>query len=81
MKEADIAPLTYGYLLRYLGLWILMSTCSGWHREDFWSVAPFDQEANPCPYCLGEFISKRRFNAITRELRFANTNPPTPYDR
>ena len=28
MKEADIAPLAYGYLLRYLGLWLVMSTCS-----------------------------------------------------
>ena len=26
MKEADIALLKYGYILRYLGLWILMST-------------------------------------------------------
>ena len=53
MKEADIAPLTLGYLLRYLGLWILISTCYGWKREAFWSVTYFDQEANTCPYRLG----------------------------
>ena len=75
MKEAYIAPLTLGDLLRYLGLWILMSTCSGWKRDYFWSVTPFDQDGNLCPYRLGEFMSKRRFNAITRELRFNNTNP------
>ena len=78
MKEADIAPLTYVYLIRYLGLWILISTCSGWNRDNFWRVTPFDQEANTCPYRLRKFISKRRFNDITRELRFTNTNPP-PY--
>ena len=50
MKEADISPLTYGDLLRYLGLWILMYTCSGWKREYFWSFTPFDQEENPCLY-------------------------------
>ena len=75
MKEAYISPLKYGYLLRYLGLWILIPTCSGWKREDFWSVNPFYQEANKCPYCLGEFMSKRCFNAISHELTFANTNP------
>ena len=77
-KEADVDPLTYGDLLRYLGIWILVSICSGWKREDFWSVTPFYQEENPCPYCLGEFMSKRRFNTITRELRSNNTNP-LPY--
>ena len=49
MKEEDISPLTYGDILRYLGLYLLMSTCSGWKREDFWSVTQFDQEENPCP--------------------------------
>ena len=55
-----------------------MSACSGWKRGYFWSVTPFDQEANPCPYIMVLFMSKRRFNAITCELRFTNTNPP-PY--
>ena len=32
MKEADIAPLTLGDPLRYLCLWIFMSTCSGCKR-------------------------------------------------
>ena len=73
-KEAGIAPLKYGDILRYLGLWLLMSTCYVWNREGFWSVATFDQEENPCPYRIGEFVSKCRFNAITRELRFTNTN-------
>ena len=53
MKEADISQLTYGDILRYSGLWLLMSTCSGWKREDFWSVTPVDQETNPFPYRLG----------------------------
>ena len=80
MKESGIAPLTNGNLLRYLGLWLLMSTLYGWKRKDFCSVTLFYQEANPCPYRLGEFMSKRRFNAITRELRFTNTNPPSYVD-
>ena len=78
MTEAGIAPLKFGYLIRYFGIWLLISPCSGWRREGFWSVTPLDQEANPCPYRLEEFMSKRCFNTITRELRFTNTNP-LPY--
>ena len=81
MKEADISLLTYGDLLRYLGLWILMSTCAGWKTEYFWRVTPFYQEENPYPYRLGGFMSKRCFNSITRELRFTNTNPPPYVDK
>ena len=78
MKEADIPPLTYAYLLRYLGLWILISTYSGRKREGFWSVTTFDQEANPCHHHISGFMSKRSFNATTHEIMFTNTNPP-PY--
>ena len=81
MKEADIDPLIYGGLIQYLGIWLLMSTCSGWKREDFWSVTPFCQERNSLPYRFGEFMSKRRFNAITSELMFTNTNPPPYVDK
>ena len=56
IKEAGIAPSTYVYLLGYLGLWLLISTCYGWKRKNFWSVTPFDQEKNPCHYLLREFM-------------------------
>ena len=78
MEEADITPLTYVDLLRYLGPWILMSTYYGWKREGFWNVTPFDQESNPYPYCLGVFMSKHQFNTITHELSYINTNPLPP---
>ena len=81
MKESGIATLTLGDILRYLGLCILISTCSGWKRDDFWSVNPFDKEANAYPYCLREFMYKPRFNSITREPRFTNTKPPPYVDR
>ena len=81
MKEADIAPLALGDLLRYLGLWILMSTYSVCKRDYAWSVTPFDQEANTFSYCLEELMYKRHFNDITRKLRLTNTNPPPDVDK
>ena len=80
-KEADITPLTYGYILRYLGLWILMSTCYGWKREGFGVFTPFDQEANPCPYCLRKFMSKSCFDFITHKLSFTKNNSPPYVDK
>ena len=81
MEESDIAPFKYGDLLRYLGIWLLMSTFFGWKRGGIWSVTPFDPEANPFPYRMGGFMSKLCFNAITRELRFTNNNPPPYVDK
>ena len=70
---------TYWAVTSHLGLWLLMSIFSGFNGGGGgWIVTSFYQEANPCPYRLGEFMSKRRFNAITHKLRFTNTNPP-PY--
>ena len=80
-KEADIAPLELGDLLLYLGLLVLMPTCYGWKRGNFWSVTPFDQEANQCSNFLREFMYKCRFNTITLDIRFTNTNPPPYVDR
>ena len=52
MKEAGIALLALGDPLRYLGPYLFMSTWSGWKTRYYWSVTPFDQEANPYPYRL-----------------------------
>ena len=77
----NIAPLTEGEFLRYLGLWLLISTCSGFAHKDFWDIHPHDEKTNPCPYRLGSLMSKKRFDAITRELRFTDCNKPTFLDR
>ena len=45
------ALVTYGELLRYLGIRLLMATCMGWNIEQFWNYdnVPRDQEEDPCP--------------------------------
>ena len=37
-KEKLDDPLTYGELLRWIGLWLLMSTVDGSDRRSFWST-------------------------------------------
>ncbi len=77
LKKDDI---TWGELVRYLGLWLLMATVNGFSRDDFWDPEPFNQETKPCPYRLNKYMSKRRFNLINPELRFTNIMPLRYHD-
>ena len=81
MKEADIAPSTLGDILRYLGLWPLMSICSGWRRGICEATPPLIKRQTHAPITSGDSCLNNRFNAITRELRFINTNPPPYVDK
>ena len=78
-------PVTFGELLRFLGICLLMSTSSGWSQDEFWNYinesAPRDQEANGCPYNFRAFMMQRRFKAISRNLSYTDANPPTFVDK
>ncbi len=76
-----LSPMTEGEFLQYIGMWLLMSTSSGWTRNDFWSTKEYDAKTNACPFNFTKYMSKKRFDAITRELRFTNVAPPPYRDR
>jgi hypothetical protein len=73
--------LTWGELLRYLRLRLLMASSPGWHVDEFWryETTPRDQESDSCPYDFKDFMSKRLFQAITRSLQFTSSVPPNAY--
>ena len=50
LMEEGNPPLTFGELIRYIGLWLLMATCSGWTLDDFFSTKKRDERHRPCPY-------------------------------
>ena len=80
--EGDgLLPVSWGELLRFLGLWLLMSTVSGWQKADFWSTSPYDEQEHPCPYRFDTYMSRRRFMAIGHNLRFTNHIPPSYVDK
>ncbi len=66
LVNAAAAPLTFGKLLRFLGIRLLMATCSGWNFDQFWNYddVSCNQEEDPCPYNFKSFMSKRHFIAI-----------------
>ncbi len=73
--------LNQGELIWYLGLRLLMATCSRWSKADFWDEKPYNPRSNLCPYQFSLLMNKTRFNEITSELRFTNRAPPTYRDR
>jgi hypothetical protein len=77
------APLTFCELLRFLGIRLLMLTCSGWKVDQFWNYedAPCDQEEDPCPYNFKPFMSKRPFIHINRYISFTNVPKPAFIDK
>jgi hypothetical protein len=81
LEKQRMQPLHRQEFLRYIGLWLLMSTCIGWTREQFFDTGLRDPEGNSAPYDLGQYMSKNRFNCITRELRFTSASAPSYRDR
>ena len=41
-KQISRDPITYGELLRWIGLWVMMSTVTGSDRQTFWSTYDLD---------------------------------------
>ena len=65
-------PVTFGELLQFLGIHLLMSTFLGWSQDLFWNYidesTPRDQEANGCLYNFLAFMTQKRFRAISHNL-------------
>ena len=83
LETENHAWITFGEFVRYLGLRLLMASCSGWPKASFWSTKEpvLNSQENRPPYRFNEFMSQRRFDLITRELRFTSAAPPAYKDR
>lgn len=71
---------TYGEFLRWLGLWLLMSTTRGSHRREFWNTLPVSHFKG-APFRLGEYMDRNRFEEILKAIRYTNmtTNRPDKF--
>ena len=66
-------PLSYGELLRWIGLWILMSTVDGSDCRGFWSnkhVNIFEG----APFQLNNFTTRNRFEMILNNITYKIMN-------
>jgi hypothetical protein len=83
------ARTTIGEMLRYVGMWLLMS-CYMKSPDYFWRSAPRttttpdddeDEENDTPSFTFNRYMSRRRFVAITSALRFTSSTPPTFRDK
>ena len=79
-KESGLANLTFGEMLRFFGVWLLLSTTVRMDRKKFWSTQPIDRESG-APFRLNDIMSNRRFELILQSLRFTANPPPSYKDR
>ena len=73
-------PVTYGELLHWIGLWIIMSTCDGSDRCSFWSNKNPDIFEGR-HFCLQQFMSRYWLDSILSATKYTNNNPPAYKDR
>jgi hypothetical protein len=79
-KRITGMQVTYGEFLQFLGLWLYMSTLSGFRRSDYWSLKPVSTREG-APYRFNEFMAIKRFEAIIIALAYTNETPPLYRDR
>jgi hypothetical protein len=79
--------ITFGELLRYIMMILLMSLCYAKSRDYFWRMATRtgdeseDKETDSPSFTINRYMSRRRYLAITSAMRFTLSPPPTFQDK
>ena len=86
LLAVNAAQTTYGELLRYIGMMLLMS-CYMKSPDYFWRASAragdcSEDEENDVPsFTFNRYMSRRRYLAITAALRFTTKPPPSFRDK
>ena len=72
--------LSYGEFLRWIGVWLLMSTLHGPDRGAFWSLTDINR-FHGAPWRLGDLMSRKRFDAILRSIFYTDQEKPAYRDK
>ena len=72
--------LTWGELLRFLGLVLFMATVGNYNRRKFWNSQPINVD-HGAPYRFRHWMSGKRFEAIMKSLTFTSRDPPAYKDK
>ena len=68
-------PLTWDEFLRFMAILLLLATTQGVQRRMFWANDMPDIFCG-APFRLHAYMSRRRFEAILKHLKFTTTPPP-----
>ena len=72
--------LSWGELLRFLGIILFMATVGNYQRREFWSSQPISVD-HGAPYRFHHWMSGRRFETIMSGLTFTSREPPAYKDK
>ena len=78
-KVLDQQPVTYGELLRWIGLWVLISTVDGSNHHSFWSSKSVNIYEG-APFWLGKYMSHTHFEEILSSICYTDESSPTLLD-
>ena len=67
--------------MRYIGLWLLMSSQVKTAVREYFSLAPIDLYSNGALFRVNDAMTWNRFNAITKALTYTDLDPPTYKDK
>ena len=75
-KNLEGSTMSWGEMLTYLGLWILMSAVTnGGNNHIYWDHS-YPSNFKGDPFIIHSFMSFARFDAITKALYFTDSAPP-----
>ena len=65
--EDEMGDVTFGELLRFIGIWFFLATTAGFARRDFFSSHSVDVKTG-APYRVNMYMSRKRFDLILQSL-------------
>ena len=80
MKKLLKTSVSYGELLSWIGLWILMSRVDGLDRCRFWSTKD-PKMYEGAPFRLTSLMSQNCFEEILGSIAYTSNNPPELLDK
>ena len=79
-KILDQHPLSYGELLCWISLWVLISTVDGSDCRSFWSMKKINMYKG-MPYHLSSYMTQRHFEEILSAVQHTNRTPTQQHDQ
>ena len=74
-KQISGDPITYGELLHWIGLWVMMSTVAGSDHRSFWLTHDLDIFDGSF-FTLSNYMTQTWFENILNNLTYMNKKPP-----
>ena len=81
LKQTEgLHDIGFGEVVRWIGIWLLLSTTIKMDRKKFWAAKQVDRE-DGAPFRLNDLMSWRRFEKIHQSMVYTNEEPPQYKDR